>query len=1856
MATVIGSQRKKVIVLDTATIGNLTITGAISGYATTSYVTTQISNLVDSSPATLDTLNELAAALGDDPNFATTTANSIGTKWTQNNTKISQWDTAYGWGNHASAGYTSNVGDITGVTAGTGLTGGGTSGTPTLNVIGGSGITANANDIAVDSTVIRTTGDQTKTGNFTISKTQPTLTLSDTNATTSSYPTINFDTANNQGVSIIHNEFDSELPVGGYGLVVGGSSSNSQFPTTGTLSFVVLGEIYAGSTTATSTSKVFHDTYHPNADKWTTARTLTLSGDVTGSVSFDGSAAINMTNTVVANNSHTHNNLSNYYLDSNPDGYTSNVGDITGVIGGTGLTGGGYSGTVTLNVIGGDGITANADNIAVDSTVVRTTGNQTLGGGLTIDGSVDSGATDMGFYQSPGTNLILKGDSVGRSGIFFESEKDGTNINDPSDYGFIQFHAYGYGATTGESADFVIGVSNDSSDNVILQSPYNGGVKVGYKDATSGTGLTAKAIWHEGSLTTTNKTNYDTAYGWGNHASAGYTNDQTAAEILTLLKTVDTDTSGLNSDTLDGVQLDNIVYGNYKGTFAGVTMDANAVSRTGTYTSSAFTNRPAGTSWTYLDTKRLYSNGNDYHKQISYDTYNNNMWTRTNSGGTWSSWYKMWNAFNDGSGSGLDADLLDGQQGSYYAPASSIPTVNNGTLYITTSGSVSGGGSFTANNSGNVTLNLTGNGIMQGTNAPQNSSFSDAIGAGFRFQRVTGGTNRAYGSHHNLLQIPNSSGDQYLAQMAFGTGDTKLAWRSKATAFGSWFDIWHSGNDGSGSGLDADLLDGQQGSYYYSSANPPPGDITGVTAGTGMTGGGTSGSVTLNVIGGSGITANADNITVDSSVIRTTGNQSMSGLKTFTDNGGIKYSGISSTPLWLNRSSGTNVNIRLSSSSGTTYVGQGASSGILEIGTTADLIGSGQRVFADNYHPNADTLTTARTISLGGDVTGSASFNGSSNITITAAVANDSHNHNHSDGNFTVNGVLQAGAGSNHISTAAAPFRWQRSSASQTGQDDNVSVHVDDSNIYFTHNNDADGDASGYNFRYMTGGTATNLLNFSSSTMTYKGNTVFHDAYHPNADKWTTARSHTVTLTGEVTGTATQSVDGTGNKTWSIATTLGNTALNDQYIKRGTPSLTSNITTIASSSDIVRWNNATTGRPASGQSNEYGPMLQMAYNGTIVSQLAHDFDQDNLYFRQLNTSTDTGTTWEQIFHDTYHPNADKWTSARTLTLSGDVTGNVNWDGSGNATMTTVVADNSHSHTNYALFDHFSHTGHGNYTSTTTAALLTEALGDNAFDSKLTAHKTGWSYSGNGNLTDAGRLTELAGTSWLWWTDNSADNVQGHITGLCIAPNTGGSAGKMFVYNNQSASYSPGWREIWTSTSDGSGSGLDADVLDGQEGSYYLDYNNFANTPTIPQGDITGVTAGTGMTGGGTSGAVTLNVIGGDGITANANDIAVDATVMRITGASMSGSLRMANDLNYFGTNATNNEAEIVVNTGQAGSPQIGFTEHGDASWAIGIDDADNSFKIHGVANANIPTINNLAIPLFEITTVAGTAYLNNSKVWHAGNDGSGSGLDADLLDGAQASDTTGNSTIVKRNSAGDILARKLYSTDGTNTISTFVSSTYNQISSIGSQSGGSRDLRFNLGQSGTIMTIISNKVQMHKPLLLDGSANTTQATSNIISTQSSDSSGATRYHLSFTKANGTTTLGRITTNNFSTTYTTSSDYRLKEDLLEVTDATAKLLSIQTRNFRWIGTDSRTDGFLAHELALIVPDAVVGEKDAMTTPTLYSEEEELPEGVSVGDVKVASVPDYQSIDQSKLVPLLIKTVQELEARIRALENS
>ena len=116
--------------------------------------------------------------------------------------------------------------------------------------------------------------------------------------------------------------------------------------------------------------------------------------------------------------------------------------------------------------------------------------------------------------------------------------------------------------------------------------------------------------------------------------------------------------------------------------------------------------------------------------------------------------------------------------------------------------------------------------------------------------------------------------------------------------------------------------------------------------------------------------------------------------------------------------------------------------------------------------------------------------------------------------------------------------------------------------------------------------------------------------------------------------------------------------------------------------------------------------------------------------------------------------------------------------------------------------------------------------------------------------------------------------------------------------------------------------------------------------------------------------------------------------------------------------------------------------------------------------------------------------------------------------------------------------------------------------------------------------------------------------------------------------NGGSQVGSISYTSSATSYTTSSDYRLKTDAQPMTGATERIKQLNPVNFEWIADGTRVDGFLAHEAQAIVPEAVTGTKDEVDD-----------DGVAV----------MQGIDQSKLVPLLVKTIQELEARIRALEG-
>jgi len=109
-----------------------------------------------------------------------------------------------------------------------------------------------------------------------------------------------------------------------------------------------------------------------------------------------------------------------------------------------------------------------------------------------------------------------------------------------------------------------------------------------------------------------------------------------------------------------------------------------------------------------------------------------------------------------------------------------------------------------------------------------------------------------------------------------------------------------------------------------------------------------------------------------------------------------------------------------------------------------------------------------------------------------------------------------------------------------------------------------------------------------------------------------------------------------------------------------------------------------------------------------------------------------------------------------------------------------------------------------------------------------------------------------------------------------------------------------------------------------------------------------------------------------------------------------------------------------------------------------------------------------------------------------------------------------------------------------------------------------------------------------------------------------------------------TETGYISTNGTSTTYNTSSDYRLKENITPLTGAINRVNNLQVRRFNFIANPEEiVDGFIAHEAQAVVPECVTGEKDA---------------------VDADGNPVMQGIDQSKLVPLLTAALQEAIAKI------
>ena len=124
-----------------------------------------------------------------------------------------------------------------------------------------------------------------------------------------------------------------------------------------------------------------------------------------------------------------------------------------------------------------------------------------------------------------------------------------------------------------------------------------------------------------------------------------------------------------------------------------------------------------------------------------------------------------------------------------------------------------------------------------------------------------------------------------------------------------------------------------------------------------------------------------------------------------------------------------------------------------------------------------------------------------------------------------------------------------------------------------------------------------------------------------------------------------------------------------------------------------------------------------------------------------------------------------------------------------------------------------------------------------------------------------------------------------------------------------------------------------------------------------------------------------------------------------------------------------------------------------------------------------------------------------------------------------------------------------------------------------------------------------------------------------------------------------TTVGKVFFNSGGTQYHTSSDYRRKENVVELTGAIDRVKTLQPKRFNFITEPSVTrDGFLAHEVTA-VPEAVQGTKDQVATA----------KDVTDGKAEAVGDPIYQTIDQSTLVPLLTAALKEAIAKIEVLET-
>lgn len=165
------------------------------------------------------------------------------------------------------------------------------------------------------------------------------------------------------------------------------------------------------------------------------------------------------------------------------------------------------------------------------------------------------------------------------------------------------------------------------------------------------------------------------------------------------------------------------------------------------------------------------------------------------------------------------------------------------------------------------------------------------------------------------------------------------------------------------------------------------------------------------------------------------------------------------------------------------------------------------------------------------------------------------------------------------------------------------------------------------------------------------------------------------------------------------------------------------------------------------------------------------------------------------------------------------------------------------------------------------------------------------------------------------------------------------------------------------------------------------------------------------------------------------------------------------------------------------------------------------------------------------------------------------------------------------------------------------------------------------GNGAVVINKTSTSTSIAGTHFTNGASSTSPSTMFMVKTFSGTANGIANYHSG-------TYVGGVDFSNTATAFPTSSDYRLKENVVKLQNALSRVNQLKPSRFNFISEPDETiDGFLAHEVANVVPNAVFGEKDAVHDD---------------GSIKV------QSLDNSKIVPLLTAAIQELNAKVEALE--